>query len=257
MLLSCTACGHTGPPTFVGQGPDGVILACVACGAQETLAQPQPHAPPTSEPARAVAAPTLAPGYDHASERLSAPARATPVAVAEPRRASSAAPRALPPHKCPKCGHRQHDPENCHKCGLRLASPAAQQRPWERPPPGLERAYAEAEARWAALSAPDAAEVAAHEEFLEWCRSAGVPTFAAMRYRHLLADAPEDTFLQACLERAQRDATVLVQAMARGDGAELAARAKVVRQVVLVITGILAVIMTIILLRMVGRAPSV
>lgn len=204
--LRCGACGHwnalrVGPA--VGAGPEAASEAFTV----ETAGEPAPR-----PDAAQLAVVELEP--------------------LEPASATSA-PVALPPVKCPKCGHRQHDDVSCDKCGLTFALVADGRRPWEEYAPDQAPHIPEAARLWSEVTAAPR-DAARHGRFVDFCRERGLLTFAAMRYRHHMADFPDDAVSQSYLDRVVRDATATVRAMPGGRD-EFAGQVNRVRNALLVI----------------------
>jgi hypothetical protein len=218
MQIVCESCGATGTAASIDVVGSEVHVTCAACG----------HA-------SAVGAAT-------AEEATSAPAAQDP--VPEPQEAVPAA--SLPPTKCPKCGHRQHDTVACHKCGLVFARARKRgQRPWEAAPPGKEEAVAKAKLLWAEVEVE--LSDGAHQAFVDYARLTGIGTWAAMRYRHWLADHPSDALAKTHMDLVVADAQAIATALSStGTSDSYAANAKKVRMalvivVILMCMGIVAI----------------
>lgn len=249
MQIVCESCGHAGPAGAVRIDGDDIVVSCAECGADAVLGTsptrtPAAGPPPDGEPdaPRVVDAPD--PEADPGPPLRAADA---PTATAHRQRATE---RALPPVKCPKCGHRQHDDHACHKCGLVFALAASGRRPWETPPQGKELAVQRADELWASVEArPEDGEV--HAAFYEHCRSSGIASWAAMRYRHWLADHPDDPLAETFLERAIADAQAFAQAMTRGEAERFARAANRARAALLALVAVMLVIATVVIVRLI------
>lgn len=230
MKIVCEACGAVSEATL--ETVDGTLrLRCGVCGHAHTPGESRSESglPPESrDPGGPGPAPPLA-TVDVALEPL------------------TEAGEALPPVKCPKCGHRQHDETACARCGLVFALVQDGRRPWEEFPPEQMPFVEEARRRWAAVEA-EPGRVPAHVAFVDHCRAHDLLGFAAMRYRHRLADLPNDPIAREYLNRVVRDAQARVQVESEPD--DFARTAQRVRQGLLVVVFILCVIATVLILRL-------
>lgn len=254
MQVVCEACGHAGEAAAVEIVDGAVMVTCAACGVATQLGgagQPAPvvqavgdderDAPPAAAADATVAAGATKAVVDEAAEDESALPEVEPL-VAD-------APRELPPVKCPKCGHRQHNDVSCHKCGLVFANVRDGYRPWEDWPADKQPAIERAQALWAAVEqAPG--DAARHAAFVDWCRSEGVITWAAMRYRHWVADHPDDALSHSYLERTVRDAQALAQAMTMSDDGFIQTTRRI-KSVMLLIVAALSIVATVVLVKMI------
>lgn len=235
MQIVCEKCGTTGAAAAVEIVGGNIVLRCATCGHGNTV---QTSIAATEQPPPVVLArpPELAPSSDQTNP--------APQRTAE----ALAAPANLPPIKCPKCGHRQYDEDSCEKCGLVYALVADGRRPWDEFPPEQALHLPEARRLWSLVQAtPD--HLPNHATFVAFCRENGLLTFAASRYRHHLADFPDDAVSQSYLERVVRDATALVQTL-RPERDDFTAQLARLKTVLLVVVGFLCVLAVAIMLRM-------
>jgi hypothetical protein len=226
MQIVCQSCGKTGAAADVQVRGTSVFVVCGNCGSEAPLS------PPDVAPAGG------------AADNVRTPSVGAPSPNPD-----------LPPVKCPKCGHRQHDDTACHQCGLVFALVADGSRPWERVPVGKQAAHERARALWDEVMA-DPRDEARHIALADHCRSSGMPEWSAMRYRHWIADHPDDELARRFLEKSVVDAQALARALAQGDADQFAARARRVRSVVVGILVAMIVIATIVVVRiMSARSP--
>lgn len=246
VLIVCEKCGQTGKAASVDVVEGAVFLRCGHCGHSSPIAaQASPGVVGAEHPAMTGEAASIA-LPDAPTESMRGPSDVLDVSLE--RVTPEARVRELPPVKCPKCGHRQHETESCNRCGLTFALVADGSRPWEDFPPEQALHVPEARRLWQQVeSAPD--DIAAHSRFVEFCRDRGLITFAAMCYRHRLADVPDDAVSQSWLERVVRDATALAQAM-RPQRDEFVDQLARLKQVLLVVVGILSVLAVVLMFRM-------
>jgi len=119
--------------------------------------------------------------------------------------------KALPPVKCPKCAHRQYGKTSCDACGLIFALVKDGHRPWETYPPEQEADVARARAMWSRIE-QDPGNESLHATFVSFCRERSLLLFAVTRYRHRVADDPDEPHTLAFFERVKSDAKALAQA---------------------------------------------
>lgn len=259
MQIVCESCGATGAAASVEVVDGAVQLRCASCGHLNVLrsdgSAPAPDATEGETGAAAAPAGPLSstpPGPGGADAEPAPPQDLPDDAFVEP---SLEAPPSstsdpvvdLPPVKCPKCGHRQHDDRACHRCGLVFALVDAGDRPWERLEPHQELHAPRARELWSGIEARPA-DASTHAAFVDHCRQHDLLGFAAMRYRHWMADHPDDALSRSYLDRVVRDAQALVQAMSVGDDPFLA-KARRMRNTMLVIVGVLCVVAMVWLVR--------
>lgn len=233
MQIVCDSCGHAGEAAAIDVVAGQVEVTCAACGVAQVL---QAGAAPR-EPRRPVAAAAAPVRVD--------PVPATPVAAAAP-----APSRRLPPVKCPKCGSRQYDERACHTCGLVFAKVREGFRPWERVPPEKRPAVRRADELWQQVEA-NPGDAGAHKTFVDACKASGISDIAAMRYRHRVADFPDDELSQHYLEQAVRDAHAVAQAMigAAGGTDGFHDNVKLVRKGVVFFVAVLTVVLFVLVMR--------
>lgn len=117
-----------------------------------------------------------------------------------------------PPIKCPKCAHRQFDDLSCARCGLVFSLVPEGEAPWERIPPHQVAAAQEAEDLWERVrTAPEDGE--AHEAYLRFVEERGLLDLALQRYRHRVADHPDEELSRQSLQRLVDRATARAAAM--------------------------------------------
>lgn len=249
MQVVCEACGHAGEAAAVEVKDGAVLVTCAACGVTNQLGGGAPAAAPSPDaPPSAAAAPSATTGEAPAAAHAAVVDDEAMLPEVEPLPASEAQ-ADLPPVKCPKCGHRQHDDTSCHKCGLVFANVRPGHRPWEDWPAEKQPAIDRAGELWAAVEAAPG-DAARHAAFVDWCRTEGVITWAAMRYRHWVSDHPDDALSHSYLERTVRDAQALAQAMTLSDDRFLQTTRRI-KTVMLVIVAVLCVVASVVLVRMV------
>lgn len=200
MQIRCEHCGHEGEAADARSVEGAIWVVCGSCGeASPLIRPPKPDAPaPPVESTRYAAT-----GASVAVER---------VAVGPPPKPASPA-AGLPPHKCPKCGHRQDDALACHKCGLVFAN-AQKRRPWEEIPPNRKVAFGRVESAFRRLVAEDS-DAAAHAEFEAFAVKEQAADHAIRLYRHHLADYPSDEVSQMALSGLVQRAQMVAQSLAR------------------------------------------
>lgn len=262
LQLQCQRCGHLGPVTRFDVADGQMRLWCPACGAPHTLSQS--GQPLLDDSIGAPTGPSPAPAPAPAPLASSAPsAPPPPVQIADielepftptplPARAPSP-PRELPPVKCPKCAHRQHDPDSCEKCGLVFALVRPGEAPWEVFSPTAAPHVPEARRLWAAVEEQPSRE-SLHDSFHSFCRANGLTLFAISRYRHRLADFPDDPLAQQFFDRASRDAMAMVSALPSSNE-EFMAQANRFKQVLVAIAAILCLIAVIAMFRIISTPP--
>lgn len=117
-----------------------------------------------------------------------------------------------PPIKCPKCAHRQYDELACVRCGLVFSLVPEGETPWEQVPPHQAGAAREAEGLWAqVVAAPEDEE--AHAAYLRFVEEQGLLDLALQRYRHRVADHPDEALSSQSLQRLIDRATARAAAM--------------------------------------------
>jgi ribosomal protein S27E len=231
-------------------------LWCPSCGAPHTLSPTGQAvlddtvgaAPVTAPAPEPVAVPTVPPPPVQIADIELEPFTPTPL----PARAPSP-PRVLAPVKCPKCAHRQHDPVACEKCGLVFALVRPGETPWEVFSPAATPHVPEARRLWAAVEAQPSRE-SLHDTFHSFCRANGLTLFAISRYRHRLADDPDDALSQQFLERASRDAMAMVAALPSSNE-EFMAQANRFKQVLVAIAAVLCLIAVVTMFRIISTPP--
>jgi hypothetical protein len=236
--IVCERCSAAGPASNVRVEGSVILLTCGTCGHVNRLqgAAPDPVVE-NADPGTVVEA--------DVPEVAVAPA--PPADVAPAPEAPRTPPRDLPPVKCPKCGHRQYENDSCDKCGLVFRLVRRGDRPWEKFTPEQSRHLPEARRLWAAVEAlPD--DAAAHARFVEHAKQNQLLTFAALQYRHRVADYPDEALTQDYLERVVRDATTMVQALGAAEPG-LGAQVARVRTGLLIVVGVLCAIAVALLLR--------
>lgn len=200
MQIRCEHCGHEGEAADARSVDGAIWVVCGSCGVASPLLRPASPPAPEPEPQSTRYAST---GEFAAVER---------VEVAAPAPAPVPAP-GLPPHKCPKCGHRQEDAVACHKCGLVFAN-AQKRRPWEEIPANRKVAYARVETAFRALVSTQG-DGAAHAAFEALATKEMAVEHAIRLYRHHLADFPDDEVSQAALRGLVQRAQMVAQSLAR------------------------------------------
>ncbi len=213
MKIICDSCGHNGEASKVEVRDGAVFVTCGACGTASSL-----DAGPTVETTAAPESTTV-----------------TPSPLPPPE-------EGLPPVKCPKCANRQEDDYACHKCGLVFEMVADGRTPWEEAAtPAEARAIAQASELWADLEL-HRADPARHDAFVEFTRAQGISSWAAMRYRHWLADYPSDALARAAFEQAVSSAQALANTM-QPSRKDAAGSVKRVRAVLLAFVTVILVLL--------------
>lgn len=203
MQIRCEHCGHEGEAADARSVEGAIWVVCGSCGeASPLIRPPKPDAPaPPVESTRYATT-----GVSNAVERME---RLEPELPSKP-----AAPAAgLPPHKCPKCGHRQDDAVACHKCGLVFAN-AQKRRPWEEIPANRKVAFGRVESAFRRLVAEES-DASAHAEFEAFAVKEQAADHAIRLYRHHLADYPGDEVSQMALSGLAQRAQMVAQSLAR------------------------------------------
>ena len=199
MQIRCEHCGHEGEAADARSVEGEIWVVCGRCG----------EASPLLKPAKAEA-----PAPADVSTRYASTGVSNAVERVEPAPPKAAAPVAgLPPHKCPKCGHRQDDAFACHKCGLVFAN-AQKRRPWEEIPPNRKVAYGRVESAFRRLVAEES-DAAAHAAFEAFAVKEQAVDYAIRLYRHHLADYPGDEAATVALHGLVQRAQMVAQSLAR------------------------------------------
>lgn len=243
MQVVCEACGHAGEAAAVEVKDGAVLVTCASCGVTNQLG----GAPAATAPRAATAeAGDVATDAQAVADALPVDEAMLPEVEPVPVVGDAVD---LPPVKCPKCGHRQYDDSACHKCGLVFANVRPGHRPWDDWPAAKQPAIDRAGELWAAVEAAPG-DAARHAAFVDWCRTEGVITWAAMRYRHWVSDHPDDALSHSYLERTVRDAQALAQAMAPADDGFLQTTRRI-KTVMLLVVAALCVVASIVLVKMI------
>lgn len=203
MQIRCEHCGHEGEAADARSVEGAIWVVCGSCGEASPLIRPPKQdapAPPVESTRYATTS------VSNAVERMERVEPEMPPKPASP-------PAGLPPHKCPKCGHRQDDAVACHKCGLVFAN-AQKRRPWEEIPPNRKVAFGRVESAFRRLVAEDA-DAAAHAEFEAFAVKEQAVDHAIRLYRHHLADYPGDEVSQMALSGLVQRAQMVAQSLAR------------------------------------------
>jgi hypothetical protein len=250
--IVCDGCGQV-TNARVLPSDQGVRLVCGACGfvhlpeTDGAAADPAQERDDEKGGAHDGLVPSLDPGWLGLAEVAGEEGGANGEGAEEGGASrGEGAPEPLPPVKCPKCGHRQYDEEHCARCGLVFALVKDGRRPWEHYPPELQPHVDRAWELWRDVEASTRAS-ARHAAFVDHCRAHDLLGFAAMRYRHHLADAPSDPVASEYLGRVVRDAQARVQIHAEPE--DFTRTARQVRNVLLVVVFLFCLIATVFVLR--------
>lgn len=204
MQIRCEHCGHEGEAADARSVEGAIWVVCGSCGVASPLLRPPTRpiesSPPAGEPGSTRYASS---GDITVLERVEVVTPASPPAPSP----------GLPPHKCPKCGHRQDDAVACHKCGLVFAN-AQKRRPWEEIPANRKVAYARVESAFRELISADR-DAAAHVAFEALATKEMATEHAIRLYRHHLADFPDDEVAQVALRGLVQRAQMVAQSLAR------------------------------------------
>lgn len=201
MQIRCEQCGAEGEAAGIRTVEGAVWVVCGGCGEASPLLRNEPAAAPTIAPEPVTATRYATTGVAAAVEAVAF------VPLTPPHE------EGLPPHKCPKCAHRQDDDHACHKCGLVFAN-AQKRRPWEEVPANRKVAYGRVETAFRALVAGPA-DAAAHETFEALATREQAVEHAIRLYRHHLSDHPSDEVSRAALAGLVHRAHLVAQSMAR------------------------------------------
>lgn len=225
MEIRCEKCSHIGPAAAVDASDEGVMLTCENCAHQNLLS--------TGAPSTSTAADTLNPERK-STEHLGPGARDAMGVWLRKDALVALAPTPGEGARCLKCAHllgmdleeTPDDEQNCARCGLNQAEAAHYtpgEAPWERPPPGKEAAFEQAELLWAAIddADPDSEEAELKlENFVEFVVDEDFLELGIRKLRHHLVRHPDD---QAAIEQlgelaaSMQSRVIVATARARAD----------------------------------------
>jgi hypothetical protein len=181
-------CQHVGPAANVIQSADGLLFVCANCG-HENAVELTPAAPAAGSAA------------DASTDTKPAPKPAKRPAWLDETR-DRLIPEQGEGERCPKCLHLfDFGNSVCPRCGLdldRAAQLPPGQAPWERPPPGLEEKWEQAQLLWSsAMEAPSDEKL---DKFVAFVREEELTELGVRKLREYLVEHPDDDKAVAWLE---------------------------------------------------------
>ncbi|AWV90118.1 hypothetical protein [Bradymonas sediminis] len=227
MEIRCEKCSHIGPAASVDAGADGVMLTCENCGHQNLLSTgPAEAAFEKSAEARNDDGAPSSPGRHGARDAASLWLRKDALSALVPTPGDGA--------RCLKCVHLlgfdlalTPEPEqNCSRCGLNQAEAAHYgpgEAPWERPTPGKDAAFEQAELLWAAIGEVEPGSAAAEhklQNFVGFVVDEDLLELGIRKLRAHLVAFPEDETAVAQLGElatSMQSRVIVATARARAD----------------------------------------